>query len=121
MTPLGTGPRLARAHGASFHPATLTRLVFELLGLSTSVKLGNYRDAEQRVERSCLPTQDDAGRHVPSGQHGYFIHFININTERGGCGWMPSYTPIGTALLVPVAIAQKQFPANANIAALANS
>ncbi|HEY4234599.1 MAG TPA: hypothetical protein VGM76_14285, partial [Lacipirellulaceae bacterium] len=110
-------------NGASFHPATPDAAGFELLGLSALSELGKLPDAEQRVEK-ILSTYagQTAGVTPERSNNGYFIHFMNINTgAAAGGGWDASYTPIGTALLVAGAqFAQKQFPTNANIAALAN-
>ena len=110
-------------NGASFHPATADAAGFELLGLSSLSELGKLPDAEQRVEKVLSAYAGQTPGVTPErSADGHFIHFMNINTgAAAGGGWDASYTPIGTALLVAGAqFAQKQFPANANIASLAN-
>lgn len=110
-------------NGASFHPATPDAAGFELLGLSALSELGKLPDAEQRVQQVLSAYAGQTPGVTPErSNNGFFIHFMNINTgAAAGGGWDASYTPIGTALLVAGAkFAQKQFPSNATIAALAS-
>jgi hypothetical protein len=109
-------------NGTSFHPATPDAAGFALLGLSALNHLDKLPDAEQRTINILSAYAGHTSGVVPDrSADGHFVHFMNVTNGAYASGWDHSYTPIGTALLVAGAqFAQRSFPQNATIAALAD-
>ena len=109
-------------NGTSFHPATPDAAGFALLGLSALDHLDKLPDAEQRVINILNAYTGHTPGVVPTrSANGHFIHSMNVTNGAYLSPWDPSYTPIGTALLVAGAqFARNHFPGNATIASLTN-
>lgn len=106
--------------GSNIHPATPDAAGFALIGLSALDHLDKLTTAEQLVEDvlSAYAGQNPAVTPARSAD-GHFTHYMNGTGSPAGGGWDPSYTTIGTALLVAGAqFAKNHFTDNETIASL---
>ena len=105
----------------SFHPATPDAAGFALVGLSALDHVGKLQDAEQQIVKILSAHLGQTAGITPArSPEGHYTHYMNVNSgaPEGG-GWDPSYTTIGTALLVAGAqFAKNHFADNAQIAGL---
>ena len=107
--------------GTSFHPASPDAAGFALVGLSALDHLGKLPDAEQKVIDILSAHLGQMPGVVPArSPEGHYTHYMNIGTgaPQGGA-WDPSYTTIGTALLVAGAeFAKNHFAESSEVASL---
>ena len=106
--------------GPNIHPATPDAAGFALIGLSALDHLDKLPEAEQLVEDVLSAYAGlTPGVNPARSPNGFYTHYMTGTGAPAGGGWDPSYTTIGTALLVAGAqFAKNHFEGDPEIAQL---